>query len=162
MNSFIFISGLNNYFLLVGNGPSLTILKSAMHDKVTSENYQSPLTVLIGSSTPLCLTDGPSDRQPFVVQVSSAGPSDIPCLYVQPQTYDPPRLALQLLPKVSSASVAPPHSVIVSQPSRIIAPPDDAPPTTPKTQGEHIFIYVYQSIFKVFTFFQECSTKNLN
>lgn len=140
----------------------MTILKSAMHDKVTSENYQSPLTVLIGSSTPLCLTDGPSDRQPFVVQVSSAGPSEIPCLYVRPQTYDPPRLALQLLPKVSSASVAPPHSVIVSQPSRIIAPPDDAPPTTPKNQGEHI-IYVYQSIVKcLLLFFQECSTKNPN
>ncbi|CAG9759331.1 unnamed protein product [Ceutorhynchus assimilis] len=114
-------------FSSVGNGMALSMLKPSLQNK-TSDNYQSPVTVLIGN----CLTDSPSDRTPFVVQVSTTGPTDIPCLYVQPKTYDSPRMALQLLPKIC-ASNASPHSVIVSQPARIVTSFDDIP-TTPKNQ----------------------------
>lgn len=125
-------------FSAVGNGQALTILKSTGHYKGATDSYQSPLTVVIGSgSSTLCLTEASTDRQPFVVQVASTAPSDIPvqCLYVQQQSYEPGRgLALQLLPKVSSAAPSTPvHSVIVSQHSRIAAPLEE--PTTPKNQG---------------------------
>lgn len=108
----------------VGNGSSLAILKPTMSTKAASDNYASPLTVLIGNGTNLCISEASSDRQPFVMQVSSAS-SDIPlqCVYVQPPTYDPSRLSLQLMPKVTASS-APPHSVIVSQPARVVAAPD--------------------------------------
>ncbi|ENN80289.1 hypothetical protein YQE_03282, partial [Dendroctonus ponderosae] len=117
-------------FSTVGNGSSLAILKPAMSAKATSDNYQSPLTVLIGNGTNLCISEASSDRQPFVMQVSSSASSDMPlqCVYVQPPTYDPSRLSLQLMPKVTASS-APPHSVIVSQPSRVVAAVD-----TPKRE----------------------------
>ncbi|XP_050314049.1 protein capicua homolog isoform X2 [Anthonomus grandis grandis] len=124
-------------FSTVGNG-SLTILNQG--NKATSENYQSPLTLLIGSNGPLCLSETSSERQQFVVQVSSTASSEIPlsCLYVQPHTYDQPRLALQLVPKVA-ASTAPPHSVIVSQPTRVLPQLEDVTPTTPKSHNQGLF-----------------------
>ncbi|XP_066158424.1 protein capicua homolog isoform X3 [Euwallacea fornicatus] len=128
-------------FSSVGNGSSLTILKPAVPSKLTPENYQSPLTVLIGNGHPVCLTEGPTDRQPFVMQVASTAASELPCVYVQPQSYEQPRLAVQLLPKATVTS-APSHSVIVSQPARVTTttqPQEEAQACTPKNQGPVFF-----------------------
>lgn len=120
----------------MGNGSSLTILKPAVPNKMNVDSYESPLTVVIGSGAPVCLTECSDNRQSFVMQVSTTSSSNLPCLYVQQQAYEPPRLALQLLSK-SSASSTPSHSVIVSQPARLVNnSQEEVPLTTPKNTGK--------------------------
>lgn len=122
----------------MGNGSSLTILKPAVPNKMNVDSYESPLTVVIGSGAPVCLTECSDNRQSFVMQVSTTSSSNLPCLYVQQQAYEPQRLALQLLSK-SSASSTPSHSVIVSQPARVVnSSQEEVPPTTPKNTGKAI------------------------
>lgn len=126
-------------FSTVGNGSSLTILKPAVPNKMNVDSYESPLTVVIGSGAPVCLTECSDNRQSFVMQVSTTSSSNLPCLYVQQQAYEPQRLALQLLSK-SSASSTPSHSVIVSQPARVVnSSQEEVPPTTPKNTGTHFY-----------------------